>query len=1026
MSLKKTSTENSLPRPVDILHLLSKENYYREWLDSGVHKDLIALNVKPITGIDVFDLWYPNPDRRNDGRLTEDSLRKYRRLEDTAGWLVDGVDPRIGEPMPWSRYKPTEGEILDHQTGKPIKYLSPPGVESRLIYLRVSETIWQWVSERSGVPMPETYVVKDNGETPGFWPWVLENNVPIVLAEGEKKAGSLLTQGYAAISIPGIWNGRRNPKDADGKPKGEPFLISYLAIFDTAGRAIASCFDHDATPEKRQTTLKAAVETGKCFKNATVRIALLPGPQKGVDDFIVAGGDIEAVLQAAKPLEAFPQEKDEPDPELYADYELWESQQAQVDEEFEKERKRQWSAAQPDRARGEWDRLRRLTNKLAKEFCQRFLDLDPDTDFLPGINGLASPMGTGKTQTLGKIVQRYPEGNVFSYRNSLLQNLCTRIPGVDFIHDLGGTGNGKADRLLKDYSAWTASCIDSIFKTRPKAVLVLEEASKLIDHLLRGATCKRERAAILKRFREHIEAAEYIFLLDADLSDTDIRYIQSLAPSKPVHIIRNTYQPWSWQVNWYMGAIGPKGLLPNDRSAIIAKIIDSPAAGEIPIIMSDSQIFGETIHRELMKLYPDLVGLRVDSLTKADNPDTINEFLANPNKWIEENKPDYLILSPTAESSLDITIPYFTDAYAVFYGTISCYSMHQMLGRYRVQVPRHVSVKEYATKDNGGSKSPFAKTVAKHQHDYDAQTVEHLALDGHLKKRPSSENDVDIFTRLQALNDMADFESKTWKNPHTQAWSEYQARDNYQKANLRQTLREMLESRGHQITEVMTNRAASGFKAEKEEVLRDRARRIANSPDIGIDRALEIQRDMQSSSDDRFAAQKAFLKERLPGVTLTPDFIYWCEYKNRHILGQLQSYFMLGNPGVQEQRDRIRWAKALNDGTCPWDIKTRSLELEVLRSLGIEKFLDGKERDADDPEVKELHQRALNDYKRLKSVLNIKVNPDSDRIYLLRRLLEKIAVPLVGKQYREGADRYRKYRSVLPDADENRAPVLAA
>ena len=141
-------------------------------------------------------------------------------------------------------------------------------------------------------------------------------------------------------------------------------------------------------------------------------------------------------------------------------------------------------------------------------------------------------------------------------------------------------------------------------------------------------------------------------------------------PDKPIHIIRNTYQPQPWQVNWFVGAIGPKGLQPNNRSPIDAKILNSLAAGEIPIIMSDSQVYCETIHRLLTELYPDRIGLRVDSFTKADHSDTINEFLANPNKWIEENKPAYLILSPTAESSLDITIDYFTDVYGVFCGTI--------------------------------------------------------------------------------------------------------------------------------------------------------------------------------------------------------------------------------------------------------------------------------------------------------------------------------------------------------------------
>ena len=164
-----------------------QQPHFQEWLDSGVHPDLISLNVKPITGKEVFDDFYPNPDRRNDGRLTDEYLRIFYRYEDVSGWMVDGVNPRTGQPLGRGRFKPTVGEILD-KTGKPIKYVSPPGLESPLIYLRVTELIWQRVSERSGIPMPDSYLVNNlTGETPSFWPWVLKNNVPLHPTEGEKR-----------------------------------------------------------------------------------------------------------------------------------------------------------------------------------------------------------------------------------------------------------------------------------------------------------------------------------------------------------------------------------------------------------------------------------------------------------------------------------------------------------------------------------------------------------------------------------------------------------------------------------------------------------------------------------------------------------------------------------------------------------------------------------------------------------------------------------------------------------------------
>ncbi|WP_148288980.1 DUF3854 domain-containing protein, partial [Kamptonema formosum] len=46
--------------------------------------------------------------------------------------------------------------------------------------------------------MPSYIEVTQEGSALGFWEWVLKNRVPVKPTEGEKKAGCLLTLGYAA------------------------------------------------------------------------------------------------------------------------------------------------------------------------------------------------------------------------------------------------------------------------------------------------------------------------------------------------------------------------------------------------------------------------------------------------------------------------------------------------------------------------------------------------------------------------------------------------------------------------------------------------------------------------------------------------------------------------------------------------------------------------------------------------------------------------------------------------------------
>jgi hypothetical protein len=68
-------------------------------------------------------------------------------------------------------------------------------------------------------------VVDDKGEALGFWAWVIANpQVAVILTEGVKKAAALLSQGFAAIGLPGIWGGYR-------KKSGNPCLLPQLAVF---------------------------------------------------------------------------------------------------------------------------------------------------------------------------------------------------------------------------------------------------------------------------------------------------------------------------------------------------------------------------------------------------------------------------------------------------------------------------------------------------------------------------------------------------------------------------------------------------------------------------------------------------------------------------------------------------------------------------------------------------------------------------------------------------------------------------
>jgi len=126
----------------------------------------------------------------------------------------------------------------------------------------------------------------------GFWYCTWKYNLPITITEGAKKAASLLSQGHVAIGLPGIYAGYRS-KDEQGRPI-KAHLHEELSVFATLGREITFCFDYETRPETKRNIEIAISRTGSLLQQqgAKVSVVSLPGPEKGVDDLIVAHSPI--------------------------------------------------------------------------------------------------------------------------------------------------------------------------------------------------------------------------------------------------------------------------------------------------------------------------------------------------------------------------------------------------------------------------------------------------------------------------------------------------------------------------------------------------------------------------------------------------------------------------------------------------------------------------------------------------------------------------------------------------------------
>ena len=265
---------------------------------SGVDPAIVSLNVRSLSEDVAFSfvLYSEKLDRINTGRLSARWLKQYDHLYE-GGWWVSGIDPDDPyHPMTWGRFKPDKPRVeLRNGKARAIKYENPPQEETRAVFLDVPRDVLKQVARRYDLQVPLGSVA--------FWQWVKENDVPVVLVEGAKKAGALLSLGYAAVALPGAWNGTRADE------AGMPQLIPDLQWMASGGRQVMLALDNDSNPSTRRMVNRAFARMGAAFRERSCRVyvAEIEGEEKGIDDLLVARGAeaVERVLARAERFEGW-------------------------------------------------------------------------------------------------------------------------------------------------------------------------------------------------------------------------------------------------------------------------------------------------------------------------------------------------------------------------------------------------------------------------------------------------------------------------------------------------------------------------------------------------------------------------------------------------------------------------------------------------------------------------------------------------------------------------------------------------
>jgi Domain of unknown function (DUF3854) len=960
-------------------------NHLIEWQKSCVDEQLISLNVTVLDGSapSEYLLYSDALPRRNDGRLSDRILKRYEHTED-GGWWCSGVDLLTGGDDLWGCFKPDRPR-LSGDRHKPIKYEHPPQIPTGIFALKVPLHLWQNIADRAGLD-----IISQDTE---FWQWLIEHpSIPLCITEGAKKAGALLTAGYAAIALPGVNNGYRTPRNERGDRIGKSHLIPQLEKLVASGREIYIAFDRDTKPNTIKAVDAAIAKMGYLLTQAGCSVKVInwnPELGKGVDDLIARNGRqvFDKAYQIALP------------------FDTWKAQ-----------------------------RLATLTHTPNIEVNCRYLpDLEiPHTTKLIGIK---SPKGTGKTKFLENIVARAREKGqwvlVIGHRIRLVEELCQRF-GLQYITEVRDS--------LQEQVAGYGLCIDSLHPNSQakfnalnwsNGIVIIDEVEQVLWHGLNSDTCRNNRVTILKSLKtliQNVVSGEgQVYVADADLSDISLDYLMTLAGlSLEPFIVKNDWKPGeqeAWNVYEYPES-NPKVLVRN-----LVKHIKE--GGKPFVCLSAQKLTSQwgtrTLESYLKKQFPQANILRIDSESLAEPTHPAYNCMNNLDRVLSNY--DIVLASPSIETGVSIDLKgHFTSVWSIAQGIQTATSVCQALGRIRENIPRHIWVASYGFNQIGNGSTSIPALL----------TSGHRLTELNIRLLQQSDFDAldDIDTGFQAESLLC--------------WAKMAVRVNASMINYRDYVRALLIEEGQNfkvgtdaIYRVCTkvgskehqnvyslseawervksqNQLTDAINEVREQNYQAECNAIAQADDLDEEQYRSLKKRLVKTTPQRRSLRKYELKNRY-GLPITSQLVA-LDDDNWHQKLRLHYFLTIGRSYLAD-RDAIVAKKLIDRGHGSLffpDFNGSQLGtiIGTMEVLGIPILLADSSRELrnTDSDLQQLAKIATNNRTEIKTVMGIGIAKNASPIVIVRRFLEEIGYGLTnicceGNRQK----RIRVYRVVVPN-----------
>jgi len=831
-----------------------------------------------------------------------------------AKWLCPS-EKRSEEPL-------LEESCSDPQSAFRSIFSLPPGSHDRRIAPNAGDS---WPDRESDRRIAEP-----------FWKWVAANpQVPVMLTEGAKKAGCLLSCGYAAIALPGIYGGYSTLSSASSAGI-QHALIPELNCIATPGRRVVICFDNDSKPTTIRNVQTATRTLGNLLqaRGAQVQVMTWTGEsEKGIDDLVMAQG-------------------------VHALHHLYDS-------------------ALPLRT---WNYKVQQENVLTIEPTLRLNVSELQQSMIPnlprqGLFVLASGKGTGKTNLLSEILRDEPKVISLGHRIALQRNTCDRW-GLKFKNDLDKFRGRFCG--ADGYASRMGLCIDSILSIRPEdvmgGVLVLDEFMQVLRHLFVGGTCahKGNRGALIEHFNQLVSIARWVILADADATDAGINYVRQWRSDgdHSLVLVQNDYVGPNFDATF---------LETRKLNDVYHRLTEDIQAQNRVFIAIDSREASKKLCQSLQDKFPKLRGLLINSETSGERAQ--RTFITNPNAGDQHY--DWIIATPSLGTGVSIEADRFDLVYGLFNGVLTDGDAAQALSRVRAKVPRIIWVSHQGKNQSLISQSSNTRVIRRALRKRNSTAAKILRSQLGYRLAPLERED-----DLSHQDPIADFYCELVAQDN----ASHNALSDALKVRLKMEGSQLSEI----IPECHSAEFALAMRDISRTIKRDDAEAIATARELTSSELQILKSQPILSQSDRQAIEKRSAQAFFCKTELTADdVIFYGKYSEP--IRQLESLlYDCALSGVRDQAEidrQLQWGSLL----IPWDLRGHSVKRFIRDRIGLVEFLS-LNKCWTSREIQQFADHLRHCRKDVKLYLNLTIQETSNNNWILSQLLGQLGLKTKSRQ----------------------------